>query len=274
MDHDHVLNLIIAWATADDNVRAVVLTGSAARGDAHELSDLDIEVYAAEPSTLLDDDSWYVWFGDVLVVEALANPGWHPTRLIYYVGGKIDFMVAPIETLAVSKYNREFRVLVDKDSLTGDLPGPMGHGKALPDSTEFLQGVHWFYAAALMCAKCVVRDEPWLAKVRDWDMKRQLLRMIEWEHMARYGALYDTWYNGKHLNTWMDEDVRTALDACWAGFAVAETAQALLASVELYARLSSRAAGAFGLDHFDGSRVRGEITAILAKAAGSRARRD
>jgi aminoglycoside 6-adenylyltransferase len=268
MDHAQVLNLIIGWAKAEDNVRAVVLTGSAARGEAHELSDLDIEVYAAEPSKLLDDDSWYVQFGAVLVVEALANPGWHPTRLIYYVGGKIDFMVAPIETLAVSKHDREFRVLVDKDCLTSDLPGPMGHGKAPPDSTEFLQCVHWFYAAALMCAKCVVRDEPWLVKFRDWDMKQQLLRMIEWDHKARYGPSYDTWYNGKHLNTWMDRDIRTALDACWVGFGVAETAQALLASVELYARLSYQTADALGLDQFDGSRVRGEITAILAKAAG------
>jgi aminoglycoside 6-adenylyltransferase len=268
MDHDHVLNLIIAWAKAEDNVRAVVLTGSAARGEAHEFSDLDIEVYAGESSKLLDDDSWYLRFGEVLVVEALPNPGWHPARLVYYVGGKIDFMVAPIETLAVSKYDRAFRVLVDKDGVTCDLPSPMGPGGALPDSAEFLQCVHWFYAAALMCAKCVVRDEPWLVKIRDCDMKRHLLRMIEWDHRARYGSLHDTWYNGKHLNVWMDEDIRKALDACWAGFAVAETAQALLASVELYARLSSRTADALGLDQFDGSRVRGEITAILAKAGG------
>jgi aminoglycoside 6-adenylyltransferase len=106
MDHDHVLNLIITWAKAEGNVRALVLTGSAARGDAHELSELDIEVYAAEPSKLSDDNSWYAQFGAVLVVEALANPAWHPTRLIYYVGGKIDFMVAPIATLAASIRSR------------------------------------------------------------------------------------------------------------------------------------------------------------------------
>src|SRR5438067_2777157 len=102
MDQRSILNRVVAWARHHDNIRALVLTGSAARGDeaVDELSDLDIELYVTDPSVLLEHDAWYHQFGEVLVVEALENPGWHPTRLVYYADGKIDFMVAPTDVLA------------------------------------------------------------------------------------------------------------------------------------------------------------------------------
>jgi aminoglycoside 6-adenylyltransferase len=97
MDQMTVLQQVIAWARREDTVRVVVLTGSVARGEGafDEWSDLDIELYVSNPSALLDHDTWYEQFGEVLVVEALENPGWHPTPLVYYADGKIDFIIAP-----------------------------------------------------------------------------------------------------------------------------------------------------------------------------------
>ena len=123
MDHQRVLAKVVEWASADDNIRAVVLTGSMARGVEHtdEWSDLDIELYVDDPARLLDDDSWYATFGKVLAVEALPNPGAHPTRLLYLVDGKIDFTVAPATSLRTTRYVRPFRVLIDKDKKAIDL---------------------------------------------------------------------------------------------------------------------------------------------------------
>ncbi len=56
-----------------------------------------------------------------------------------------------------------------------------------------------FYAAASMAAKAIVRGELWAATIRDRDLKQELLSMIEWDHKARYGWAYDTWYDGKYL---------------------------------------------------------------------------
>jgi Streptomycin adenylyltransferase len=80
MEHERVVAAVTRWARQDGNIRAVVLTGSvAAPGAADALSDLDIELYAIDPHALLQSSSWYHEFGEVLVVEALPNPGWHPT---------------------------------------------------------------------------------------------------------------------------------------------------------------------------------------------------
>ena len=62
----------------------VVVTGSVARGNHDVLSDVDVELYVHEPSLLLEDRSWYETFGEVLAVEELSNPGWHPTRLLWF----------------------------------------------------------------------------------------------------------------------------------------------------------------------------------------------
>ena len=75
-----VLERVVRWAERDANVRVVVLEGSVGRGDAavDEWSDLDVRLYVVDAEQLLRRRAWFEQFGDVLVVEALANPGWHP----------------------------------------------------------------------------------------------------------------------------------------------------------------------------------------------------
>src|SRR5437867_3125550 len=111
MDQLLVLDQIQAWAESDENIRAVVLTGSLAvdESGADPLSDLDVELYAVDTTQLLDSSGWYQQFGDVLVVEALENLGWYPTRLIYYVDGKIDFAIGEVSVLQKgAEYARPF----------------------------------------------------------------------------------------------------------------------------------------------------------------------
>jgi aminoglycoside 6-adenylyltransferase len=134
--------------------------------------------------------SWWVPLGEVFVVERLSNPGQHPSRLIYFEGGKFDFTIIPAAEPSRSQYERLFEVLLDKDGQAGDLRVRQVTAD-LPNAAEFEERIHWGYAAAIMCAKAVVSDEPWSVKVRDLDLKEALLIMIEWDHLARYGVDYD-----------------------------------------------------------------------------------
>jgi aminoglycoside 6-adenylyltransferase len=268
MNQQRVLQHLLDWAADAANIRVVVLTGSMARGPeyVHPLSDVDVELYVSDPAALLADATWYTRFGEVLVVEALPNPGWHPTRLVYYVDGKIDFMIAPVRALATTRYDRPFHVLLDKDGVATQLSSAPATAASPPAEDEFLECIHWFYAAAIMFARCIVRDEPWQAKVRDWDLKQQLLRMIEWDHKARYGWAYDTWSRGKRLKEWMDPDLLADLGASWSGFGGADNARALLRSMELFERLTRRTADVIGYAPFDANPVRDEVGRILAMA--------
>ena len=266
MDHRAVLDRLVAWARAEETIRAVVLTGSVARDpDAvDEDADLDIELYVTDPAPLLEEDAWYRQFGEVLVVEALENPGWHPTRLVYYADGKIDFMIAPAGVLAAPvDYDRPYRVLVDKDQLSSAFRLSRGAGNRPPSPAEFLECVNHFYAAILMWAKYLKRDDPWAAKLRDWESKELLLTMLEWDHRARKGWEYDTWYLGTHLREWVDADLLDDIAACWSGFGREESVRALRASLALFELLSTRTAAALGRPPFDAGGVRRRVEQLI-----------
>jgi aminoglycoside 6-adenylyltransferase len=115
VDYEHTLAQLTDWARKNDTVRALIMTGSGAASAAHPLSDRDIEIYSTDVDALLADESWWSSLGQVLVVERLENPGRHPTRLVYYAGGKVDFNLLHAERLADQVYDRPFQVLLDKD---------------------------------------------------------------------------------------------------------------------------------------------------------------
>ncbi|WP_063054042.1 aminoglycoside 6-adenylyltransferase [Nocardia arthritidis] len=262
MDYGDVLSALVSWAEACSGVRALVLTGSAAEGTDHPLSDRDIQVFATDVPALLEDESWWERLGEVLVVERLEDSDGNPTRLVYFGGGKLDFTLLPAEDLGGRVYERPFMVLLDKDGTAGTASYRPLVASA-PGAGEFWESVNWAWAAALMEAKAIVRDEPWSAKLRDHDLKAELLRMIEWDHRARYGGDFDTRYLGTRLRSWMDSDVQAELEHCWSGFGVREAARALLATVGLYCRLAERTARHLDFAVFDHERVAAELQTIL-----------
>jgi aminoglycoside 6-adenylyltransferase len=269
MDHSVVLDNVVRWAEGDSNVRAVVLEGSLARDDpsVDSLSDLDIRLYVTNPEPLLSECSWYEHFGEVLVVEALANPAWYPTRLVYYIDGKIDFMIAPAASLDErERFGRQVRVLLDKDALTATIAQGSPPAVRLPDETTFLVTVNEFYAAALMYARMLVRDEPIKAKFRDWDMKTRLVAMIEWDHVARYGVGSEVRPFGSQFRRWADPGVADDLAHCWSG-GLDPSIPALMATVELFRVTSDRVALATQSDSFAADAVIHEIERILASDA-------
>lgn len=268
MNYDSILRSLTAWAESSDNIRCIVLTGSSASASAHPLSDRDLELHVRDLSILERDDSWWNTLGEVLAVERLENGNGRPTRIVYYVGGKLDFTLVDVGSER-GVHDRPFKVLLDKD---GDTAGFRIVAPAItpPDQNAFDECVNWGYAAALMLAKAIVRDEPWSAKFRDNDLKAELLRMIEWDHIIRYKGNRDVRYLGTRMRQWMDADVQQRLEECWAHFDLHDSRRALLASLALFSELATRTAKAAGLIDFRHEAVRSEIHDILAMASGGR----
>ncbi|NLU68177.1 aminoglycoside 6-adenylyltransferase [Streptomyces sp. HNM0574] len=264
MDYTAALAALTKWAESTPAVRALVLTGSAAQGTEHRLSDRDVQVFTRDGDGLLADESWWRGLGDVLAVERLEDGDGNPTRLVYYAGGKLDFTLLEAGELKGRAYEGPYRVLLDKDghAATAALrPEPDGP----PTAEEFDESVNWAWAAALMEAKALVRDEPWSAKLRDQDLKEQLLEMIEWDHRARHGEEFDTGILGAGMRRWMDEDVQQALRHCWSGLDARESARALAATAGLYVALAERTAARHGFPAFDHERAHAELRSLLAE---------
>lgn len=261
MNYEFALQSVLEWASHDANVRAVVLTGSAASASDHPLSDRDIELHVRDTSPLEADDSWWAGLGTVLAVERLEDGDDHPTRLVYYVGGKLDFTLM-VGSEATGQYDRPFTVLLDKDGSTESF-SVRPKQPEIPDQDAFDECCNWASAAALMPAKAIVRDEPWSVMTRDADLKAELLRMIEWDHVIRYGTDRDVRYLGTRMRQWMDTDIQARLDRSWATFH-GDNRGALLTTVELFADLADRVASQARLSDFHHPAVLEEMKGILS----------
>lgn len=247
MNYDGALREITGWAESDENVRCVVLTGSAAAASDHPLSDRDIELHLRDVNALEQDDSWWNALGKVIAVEKLENAYGQPTRLIAAASGV---------------YERPFRILLDKDSAAQRFNRILPLA-APPDQESYDECVNWASAAALMAAKAIARNEPWSVKIRDGDLKSELLRMIEWDHLLRYAGSRDVRFLGTAMRQWTDAETQDRLEECWATFGLADSKRALIASHQLFRDVAAKIAIAGGLVGFNHEAVRAEISDIL-----------
>jgi len=95
-----LLKRICTWAERQLDIRALVLTGSHARGQADDLSDLDLEFFTRAPERYVQSDRWMADIGTVGVYLPLQNDRGLPTRLVIFDNGlKADFTICPVAAL-------------------------------------------------------------------------------------------------------------------------------------------------------------------------------
>lgn len=261
-----IMQRLEAWADADDNIRAVIVTGSSSRADrsADRFSDRDVELIVRRPDALLDNDEWIHGLAPVMVAQYLDNDDIDhpPTRLVFFEGArKVDFTIADpsrvqemIETRQLNPlYQRGFRVLVDKDGFAGTLPAPGGsHIVTESPTQESFDAViteFWFEAAHM--PTYLARGDLWVVKFRDQTMKAMLLQMIEWHALATRGTNVDTWYIGTRMQRWADPGAWHDVYSCFGRFDREDSYRAALATMRLFDRLALVVAETFGCAYED-----------------------
>jgi len=251
---DRLLQRICAWGEAQPDIRALVVTGSYARGTAAPLSDLDLEIFTHTPVRYLQSDSWMGEIGAVCVYLALNNDRGLPTRLIIFKdGSKADFTVCVVAVLASMAearrlpplYERGYQVLIDKDQVASRLPQA---SLALPvtqtpTEEEFGQIVHEFWFEVYHVANYLRRNDLWAAKVRDWGLKELLLKMLQWREKSLHGWGYDTGHKGTRIREWVEPSVYTRLHDVFAQFDVADSWRALQATIDIFRDIAHDTAG-------------------------------
>lgn len=256
-----LLASIRAWATVRDDVRALVQTGSLVRHDglSDEFSDLDIEIVARDPATLVESDAWIGEIGNpVTIVHLDAEDGqeWS-TRLVIFEGGiKVDFTLAGLRRLEAMSgaggldplYERGYSVLLDKDELARKLPAPgfTAPTRPFPSQPRFRERVEEFWFEAFHVPRYLARGELFQVKQRDWTMKELLLEMMEWHALTRSGRAVDVWHIGKGIRSWTDSATWTALQETFGRFDAQDARRAHDATTRLYGRLAREVAGMRG----------------------------
>ncbi|MFZ6030647.1 MAG: aminoglycoside 6-adenylyltransferase [Chloroflexota bacterium] len=247
----------IAWAQAQEDVRAAIVVGSQARRDhpADEWSDLDLILFVTHVERRQADISWLAEIGPLWLSQAGRTVTGDPERLALYAGGmQVDFVFNPVgaldalpQMLAAGQIPdiiyRGVRVLLDKDARIPPLPepGPLPPAKP-PSADEFRQTLESFWFSVVYCAKQLRRGELLLFQNASAGMTWPLLRMIEWHARATHGWDYDTWHAGKFIAEWADAPVYAALQSCFAHLDVADGGRVMAARLELFHKLARQVA--------------------------------
>lgn len=93
-DVERFLASLVAFAEARDDVRAVALVGSRARGVARPDSDVDVVMLSTEPETYIDGDDWIRRFPGATLLATRRWGALTERRLLLGNGIEVDFGVA------------------------------------------------------------------------------------------------------------------------------------------------------------------------------------
>ncbi|GAA4023726.1 aminoglycoside 6-adenylyltransferase [Allokutzneria multivorans] len=240
-----VIPRLLDWVRARPDIRAVLRTGSRARGEADQWSDHDIELYSTDPEPYRDSD-WLDGLGPVLAGVGLDGPWDNPARLVIFEGGaKVDFQVVPVARLHEltdeldDLHERGYEVLLDLDGTAARLPAASGAPEnELPDEREFREHCEEFWFELGHIPRYVARGELWVAKLRDAGTKELLLTMIEWHALSHFGLDHDVWHNGVRMREWAAPGVWDRVDALFSGFVPEDVLRAASATGALFTELA------------------------------------
>ncbi len=254
----------VAWAQANDDIRAAFVVGSQARPDhpADEWADLDIILFAHSVERYQNTTDWIAALAPVWISLAGRTVAGDPERLVLFEGGvQVDFVFRSSNVLAQvpqmlasgnipDTIRRGTRVLLDKDGALAQLPAPSRPpASPPPDATAFREALDHFWFSAVYCARQLRRGELWLFQNSSGGMQWRLLQMAEWHARAVHGGEYDTWHGGKFIAEWADADVYTELRRTFAHLDRQDSWQALQARLEVFHRLAQAVAAQYGLPY-------------------------
>lgn len=239
------------WVQTVEDIRAAFIVGSRARNDhpADEWSDMDIIFFTSKQNYYLSNNEWLNNFGDICTSFVTTTAGGDPEYLTLFDGGwQVDFVIHTVDNLnqlvknkiIPGNFYRGVKVLIDKDHIAQNimpLYSQAPQGNPLSED-KFLQTVNMFWFIALYTAKQILRNELWVVKVRDSNLKELLLQMIEWHEKTVNGIEYDTWHAGRFLCEWAGKETQEELQNSFGHFDRIDSWKALMATITLFKRLS------------------------------------
>lgn len=250
---ENILEHLIRWAEQQPVVRAMLLTSSRAipHAPVDIFSDYDVILVLRDVQPFFQDRSWLEAFGrvlalyrDPLIVEDGLVRSAYVTQ--YESGLKIDFSLWPVERLEriasqpvlPQEFDAGYRVLLDKDGLTGGLKPPTyrGYIPSPPSATEYHETVENFFLDATYVAKFLWRDDMLAAKyLLDNAMKQESLRpMLEWLTEIDHQWSVKPGPYGRRLKRWLRADLWDELESTFTGANLDANWDAMFKTIALF----------------------------------------
>lgn len=274
MTYEQLQARVAAWAATQPSIRAVIMIGSQARGNADQWSDLDVLIFTSDAAKYGNDPGWLGELGEVWVTYAEPTAWGDPEWYAVYAGGvkmdavlmqvtddgrTLDELVTPFDDW--DAFRRGATVLYDRDGAPRPLASKAPRAQEPPTAAAFENVINGVLMASLTTAKFTARGDLWRAQ--RWfanDLHVHLLRLMEWQAFGQ-----DTWYGGRFMGAWADERAVAALPSVFPSYDKDSMARAILAVLELARRLGEDVAARFGFVYpaEPHEKIRGLVNKVL-----------
>lgn len=245
------LEALIEWAKKNEDVRALLLTGSLANPLApfDQFSDLDIEFVFENNSNYIIEKDWIMSFGNPIAMieeDETCFEGMHAMKMVLFEDGlKVDFKL-----YSKSNFLREtkheglpedwdigYRILMDKDGITKQMQQPTYQVSLIrkPSEEDFLKMINDFWWDTTYVAKCLARNEIFYAKYMSETVIRTeyLVPMIEWFIAADHHWNVTTNKHGRLFKKYLNQEIWTKIEKTFSGSDIDDNWNALSAMTDL-----------------------------------------
>lgn len=255
-----VLSQISSWADVWDNIRMVILTGSRAGSGqtADALSDYDLDVSVRDTRPIVRDESWLHPFGPIMVRWPLRpqwtfDQRWITQLVLFDDDVRIDFQFTSIPEPELSHGANEYRVLVDKDGISEELPRPSVAGvpPSKPSPEEFADRLNAFWWDIPYVAKALRRSEFNYARyMLDGTLRfDKLLPLLRWYVNVLHGRSIDTGMFGRWIHRSIDEPTWAHYLRTFGGASVEDGWRAMFEMVDLVRSVGTGLADSYGYEY-------------------------
>ena len=260
--YESIIRKTIEFCEGEPDIGCVALIGSRAKGDglSDEYSDADLLIVCDDVQRLYARGDWIAAIGEAWVQfnEAVPELGHWERRAVFPGGHDVDFVLVDAKTLlenperfviARSICGGGMRVLLEKRGLASALEGLGIERRTLemPEESAFVNVVNDFYFHYLWAHKKLARGECWVsAQSVNGYLNAKLLTMLEWYARATRGIGYETWYDGRRLERWVDPEILPALGEQFSRYESADQRRVMRAKAKLFAHIAVKAAEGFG----------------------------
>lgn len=260
-----LINNIVAFGNNDDRIAAIILVGSQARKDksSDEYSDLDLIVITEDTNYLVQSNDWLDKISKyhILFLEKTAD-GADEKRVLFEGALDVDFVIiSENDAKTAMKSGKKlqillngYRVLIDKKEILADISTLQQTKEPyfFPQEVDYVNIVNDFWYHAIWTSKKILRGELWAAKFcLDSYMKSKLLWMLEFYEHVKNGPNYNTWYSGRFVDTWAEQEIRDRLANCFAHYNKEDMITALKNTMELFRYLATNISVAVGYRYCD-----------------------
>lgn len=250
-----LLERIISFCKDSEEVISLILIGSQARTEFHadQYSDLDLIMIVNDIDRFILSNDWVEKIGKhhVSFVEPTIG-GQKERRILFDDALDVDFVIVAKDlaqaTLASddakSILSKGYRFLINKENYTvPDQYIERNKYYETPSASEYANVVSDFWYHSVWTTKKLLRGELWAANfcVNSY-MKWKLLWMIEHYEHAIHGSEYNTWYGGRFIDTWAEDEVKNGLSKSFSNYNITDMALALFETMDLFRTLAVKVA--------------------------------